>query len=308
MIVVAVPDERTRQALEPAPEGVRVVVWDLYHPPAGAELDEVNVVLVPHYQLDRKPFEQFRHMPALRMIQLPSAGFDHLLRYLPEGVALCNGRGIHSEETAELAVGLLLASCRGIGESAVHTATDHLWAPRLRSSVFRSRVLVVGFGSVGVEIARRLQAFGAHVEAVARHPREQDGVTVHDMDALPRLLPEVDTVVLIVPLDASTRHLVDAQFLSRMKDGALLVNVARGPVVDTEALRAELNSGRLRAALDVTDPEPLPPEHPLWDAPNLIITPHEGGNTTATFVKTVELMREQLRRLSTGESAMNRVI
>lgn len=305
MIVVSVPDEATKAALEPAPDGVRIVVWDFFAAPEGADLDEINFALIPHYQMDTEPFRQFAHMRSLRAVQTPSAGFDHLLKFLPQGVTLCNGRGIHSEETAELAVGLMLASLRGIRESVLNAAGERAWPFQTRRSLFRSRVLIVGFGSIGAEIASRLKAFGAEVEAVARTARVQDGVTVHAFAELPELLPSADVVALILPLDDSTYRLVDADFLARMKDGALLVNVARGRIVDTDALLSELESGRLSAALDVTDPEPLPPEHPLWRAPNVIITPHEGGNTTASHLKTVELMRVQLQRLSDGVELEN---
>lgn len=305
MIVVSVPDEQTKAALGEAPDGVRIVVWNLVSPPVGASLDDIHVVLVPHYQLDRRPFAQFASMRSLRVVQLPSAGFEHAVPFLPAGVALCNGRGVHSEETAELAVGLMLASLRGIAEHAVHAVTDRGWNMATRRSLFRSRVLIVGYGSIGVEIASRVSAFGAEVVAVARTERVEGDVTVHALEQLPALLPTADVVVIIVPLDESTTKLVDAEFLATMKDGALLVNVARGGIVDTEALRLELVSGRLSAALDVTDPEPLPPEHPLWRAPHLIITPHEGGNTTATFLKTVELMQVQVAHLAAGEPLEN---
>lgn len=305
MIVVSVPDEETRAALDPVPGGVRVVVWDLYHDPVGADLDEIAVVLVPHYQLDSAPFRLFADMRSLQAVQLPSAGFEHTLRYLPDGVLLCNGRGVHSEETAELAVGLVLATLRGIGAHAVNTATAHRWEMETRTPLYRNSVLIVGYGSVGAAIAARVRAFGARVEAVARSARVEGDVTVHAMSELPGLLPHFGVVILIVPLDASTRGLVDAEFLARMPDDAVLVNVARGQVVETDALLVELRSGRIKAALDVTDPEPLPPEHPLWTAPNLIITPHEGGNTTATFAKTVELMRAQIGRLAAGAPLEN---
>ncbi len=308
MIVVSVPDEQTRQQLLPAPEGIRIVVWDLYSAPSEGTIDDIAVVLIPHYQLDRAPFAQFATMQNLQMIQLPSSGYEHIVSWLPDGVTLCNGRGIHSEETAELAVGLMLASLRGIAEHAVNAVTDRGWNMRMRRSLFRSRVLIVGYGSVGQEIAHRLQAFGAEVEAVARSPRVVVGVRVHAMDDLPDLLPTADIVTLILPLSASTRSLVDSEFLARMADGALLVNVARGPIVDTSALLAELMSGRLRAALDVTDPEPLPSDHPLWRAPNVIITPHEGGNTTASAFKTIELMAAQIQRLAAGTELENVVV
>ena len=140
---------------------------------------------------------------------------------------------------------------------------------------------------------------------VARTARDTPQGRVHGVDELPALVPDADVVVLTVPLDETTHHLVDAALLARMADGALLVNVARGKVVDTDALLAELRTGRLRAALDVTDPEPLPPDHPLWHAPNVLVTAHQGGNTDATFPRVAALVRRQLETLLAGGEPVN---
>ena len=166
----------------------------------------------------------------------------------------------------------------------------------------------MGFGSIGRAFARRLDGFECEIRAVARTARQVDGIEVKAIDALPALLPAADVVVLIVPLTPETRRLVDAAFLARMHDGALLVNVARGPVVDTEALTAECASGRLRAALDVTDPEPLPPDHRLWRTPGVLISPHVGGNTSAFLPRARRLVAEQLRRYVSGEPLVNEVV
>jgi phosphoglycerate dehydrogenase-like enzyme len=162
-------------------------------------------------------------------------------------------------------------------------------------------VLIVGFGSVGAAVEARLAGFECTVLRVAR--RERDGVA--DMSALPDLLPRADVVVLTVPMTDETAGLVDKAFLASMPDGALLVNVARGPVVVTDALLAELETGRLLAALDVTDPEPLPPGHPLWSAPGLLLSPHVGGNTSAFLPRARRLVAEQVRRCSSGETLLN---
>jgi phosphoglycerate dehydrogenase-like enzyme len=162
-------------------------------------------------------------------------------------------------------------------------------------------VLLVGYGAIGEAIEARLRPFEVEVVRVAR--RGRDGV--HPIAELPRLLPDADVVILIVPLTAETRGLVDADFLARMKDGALLVNVARGPVVDTDALLAALTSGRLSAAVDVTDPEPLPADHPLWDAPNLLVSPHVGGASSAMWPRAHRLVRDQLHRFADGEPLAN---
>jgi phosphoglycerate dehydrogenase-like enzyme len=131
---------------------------------------------------------------------------------------------------------------------------------------------------------------------------------VHPLSDLPRLLPDADVVVLTTPLNKSSHGLVNADFLARMKDGALLVNVARGKVVDTKALLAELETGRITAALDVTDPEPLPPGHPLWHAPGVLISPHTGGATSAFLPRAHRLLVSQLSRWLAGEPLDNEVL
>jgi phosphoglycerate dehydrogenase-like enzyme len=170
-----------------------------------------------------------------------------------------------------------------------------------RPALADSRVLIVGYGAIGEALERRLAGFEVEVTRVARTPREG----VHGYDALPGLLPDADVVVLIVPLTAQTLGMVDASFLARLRDGALLVNVARGGVVDTDALVSELGSGRIAAALDVTDPEPLPPGHPLWSCPNLLLTPHVGGASSAMEPRAHRLVRDQLARFAAGEPLVN---
>ncbi|WNB84778.1 2-hydroxyacid dehydrogenase [Cellulomonas sp. ATA003] len=285
------------------PDGVRLVVWDGRTDLPADVAAEVDVVVVPH-DAGRGVLSRLRDLPQLTAVQIPSAGFEHVLRHLPPDVVLCNGRGVHDDETAELALALVLASLRGL-DDYVRAQDRREWAPRTRPSLADRRAVVVGYGAIGGAVARRLEAFAVDVVRVATTARDDDGVPVHGIDELPDLLPGADVVILTVPLTDSTRGMVDAAFLARMPDGALLVNVARGKVVDTAALLAELTTGRLRAALDVTDPEPLPSEHPLWDAPGLILTPHEGGNTTATPRRMVALIQTQLDRLAAGDEPAN---
>jgi phosphoglycerate dehydrogenase-like enzyme len=299
---VAVPDEETRGALR-VRDGVRLVVWDLASDAAPDVAEAVQVVVVPHY-VPRGSLRRLRGLPRLAVVQIPSAGYEHVLHHLPPGVLLCNGRGVHDAETAELALALTLASLRGL-DDYLRQQDRREWAGRTRPSLADRRALVVGYGAIGAAVARRLEAFEVDVVRVATAAREEDGVHVHGVAELPELLPGADIVLLTVPLTPATTRLVDAAFLARMPDGALLVNVARGKVVDTDALLAELASGRLRAALDVTDPEPLPADHPLWSAPGLILTPHEGGNTTATPSRMVALVQAQLDRLAAGDEPAN---
>ncbi|WP_182111611.1 MULTISPECIES: 2-hydroxyacid dehydrogenase [unclassified Actinotalea] len=304
MLTVTVPstDVRDRLTGGDLPDGVRVLAWDLRAdlPEAG----EVDLVVLPNSSIDDEGFARVRALPKVRVVQLASAGYEHALPQMPPGVLLCNGRGIHDDGTAELALGLVLASQRGI-DDAVRAMGREEWAPRRRSSLADRRVMVVGAGAIGSAVRRRLEAFETDVVMVARSARVDDGVQVHAIADVHDLLPDVDIVVLVTPLTPETEGLVDAEFLARMPDGALLVNVGRGKVVDTDALVAELQRGRLRAALDVTDPEPLPAGHPLWSAPGAIVTPHLGGHTDATTPRLVRLLRRQLVRLTAGDEPEN---
>jgi phosphoglycerate dehydrogenase-like enzyme len=215
-------------------------------------------------------------------------------------VTLCNARGVHDASTAELAVTLMLASLRDVPEF-VRGQDRHEWGGRRAESLADRTVLIVGHGSVGGAVERRLAGFECDVLRVARTPR--DGVSA--ISDVAELLPRADVVVLTVPMTSETVGLVDAAFLAAIKDGALLVNVARGPVVHTDALVAELRAGRLRAALDVTDPEPLPADHELWTLPGVLISPHVGGNSSAFLPRAMALVADQLRRYVSGMPLRN---
>ncbi|MEU6313412.1 2-hydroxyacid dehydrogenase [Streptomyces sp. NPDC047014] len=243
-------------------------------------------------------------MPAVRVVQTLTAGIDHVMGGLGElrpGVRLCNAAGVHTASTAELALTLTLASLRGI-PGMVRGQDREEWRSGFYDALADRTVLIIGYGSIGSAIEDRLVPFECErVLRVARTARTTARGPVHALSELPALLPQADVVILVTPLTEATRGLVDAGFLSRMKDGALLVNVARGPVVDTESLLAEVESGRLRAALDVTDPEPLPAGHPLWHAPNVLITPHVGGSSSAFEPRAKRLLARQLTRFAAGE-------
>ncbi|MFN8194042.1 MAG: 2-hydroxyacid dehydrogenase [Nocardioidaceae bacterium] len=266
-------------------------------PASAAEVE----LLVPAYDWGAD-LEVLGRLPRLRVVQTLTAGIEHIRPFVPPGVTLCSGRGIHDTSTAELALTLMLASLRGIPDF-VRGADAHEWRYGPRPALADRRVVVIGSGAIGGAIRTRLEAFEAEPVMVGRAAR--DGV--HAVGELPELLPDADVVVLVLPLTDDTRHLVDAAFLARMKPGALLVNVARGGVVDTDALLTALREGRVRAALDVTDPEPLPPGHPLWDAPGLLVTPHVGGASSAMWPRAHRLVREQLRRFAAGEPLLNQV-
>jgi phosphoglycerate dehydrogenase-like enzyme len=274
-----------------------LVVWDgePAAPPEGTRF------YVPSYMAGEWAFEAMRLMPDLEVCQLPTAGFEHVLAHLPDGVTLCNAAGVHDASTAELAVGLILARLRRIDDMARAMPAGDFIHDRY-DALADKRVVIVGAGGIGQALARRLEGFECEVILVGRTARE--GVRARaDLDDLVR---QADIVVIAVPLEDSTRGMVDAGFLARMRDGALLVNVARGAIADTDAILAE--AGRLSFALDVTDPEPLPVEHPLWRAPGVLISPHVGGNTTAFLPRIGRLVREQLDRWESGSGLGNVVV
>ncbi|GAA0473495.1 2-hydroxyacid dehydrogenase [Streptomyces sp. NPDC046215] len=250
-------------------------------------------------------------MTGLRVVQTLTAGVDSILPavpLLPPGTRLCNARGLHDTSTAELALALVLAALRDL-PGFVRAQDAGEWRQGFRPALADKSVLILGYGSIGRAIEDRLVPFEvARVVRVARSARESERGPVQPIDALPELLPGADVVILATPLTEATRGLVDAAFLARMQDGALLVNVARGAVVDTGALLAELESGRLRAALDVTDPEPLPSGHPLWTAPHVLITPHVGGPSSAFLPRAKRLVCDQLARFALDAPLQNVVV
>jgi phosphoglycerate dehydrogenase-like enzyme len=282
----------------PLPPGIEADVWD-----GGDELpesaDQVEYVVVP-LGIEPEIIRKIAMLPRLKTIQILSAGAEHVLPYVPAHITLCNARGAHTPATAELAVGMIIASIRNFSHFALAQA-DGRWDAVWSESVASKRVLIVGYGDIGAAVERRLAGWDVIVDRVARHAR--DGV--HPIEELPERLKDADVVVILVPVTDETRHLVNAEFLKNMKDGALLVNVARGAIVDNDALLEELGSGRLKAALDVTEPEPLPAGHPLWQAPGLLLTPHVGGLVRENRARAYQVVTEQLARLAAGEPLQN---
>jgi phosphoglycerate dehydrogenase-like enzyme len=305
MTVVSLPGQDWIDDVGAVP-GLELVPWSMDGPPERG--DEIRLV-VPPYMGAGKRVGSLAHTPGVEVVQLLSAGYDDVLAQLPDGVALANAAGVHDASTAELAVALTLASLRGIPDFVVAQRDGRWLSTGMLPALADRRVLVLGYGSIGRAVTQRLLPFEVEVTAVASRARGGDDLVaaVHGVDELPELLPRHDVVVVIVPLSDATRGLVDAEFLAAMPDGALLVNVARGPVVDTAALLAETSSGRLLAALDVTDPEPLPPDHPLWTSPGVLISPHVGGATSAFRPRAVRLLREQLRAYAAGSPLRNLV-
>ena len=283
---------------------IEFIPWGMEKPLPADLAQQVKVVLVGHYWGGRD-WSLLNQFPNLKVVQLPSAGFEHAAPHVPPGVTLCNGRGVPSTGTAELTLAMVLAAQRGMGAAVDAQRREHWHAPFLTGLADR-RVLVVGAGSVADAIIKRLEPFEVDLTVVARTARtSEDGRRIHGISELPQLLPQAEIVIIAVPHDASTHQLFDHEMLAALPDNALVVNVARGKVVHTDALVAELASGRLRAALDVTDPEPLPPGHPLWRTPNTIIIAHQGSHTDATYPRYANLVRRQLIHLLNDEPLEN---
>jgi phosphoglycerate dehydrogenase-like enzyme len=296
------------QDIDGLPDDFAYLFWDGDEDFPGDPAEAVFYV-VPYasgFTVGPRPLPRMRN---LRVVQTLSAGVDHILPHLgqlPPGTSVCNARGVHEASTAELALTLTLSALRGIPRF-VRGQDNEKWYSGFYPALADRRVLIVGYGSIGAAVEERLIPFECTVDRVARSARQSPRGPVHAMADLPGLLPAADVVVLTTPLTEQTRGLVNAPFLAALKDGALLVNVARGPVVDTKALLAETESGRLTAALDVTDPEPLPAGHPLWHAPGVLISPHVGGSTSAFLPRAKRLVAAQLRRFAAGEPLENTV-
>jgi phosphoglycerate dehydrogenase-like enzyme len=286
-VKVLVADVPHRRELEPLPKRVELVA----EPDAEVEF----VVLGP--ELARGGAALFERLPNLRVVQSISAGVDSLLPLVPKGVVVCGASGAYDIAVAEWIVATLLAlrwrlpGFLELQRRAEWDSNAGNWFTTGPSSVGPvddldgATVLILGHGSIGRALAARLAPFGAHVVGVARHARAD----AEPPEALPRILPEADVVVVLVPLTPETEGMVDAQFLARMKD----------------ALIEALSAGRIRAALDVTDPEPLPPEHPLWHATNVVITPHVAGAVICSRVRAYRIAGEQLRRYVAGDPLLN---
>jgi phosphoglycerate dehydrogenase-like enzyme len=268
--------------------------------PANFPLDSSDLsqidMYVPSYMGGAKALSYAAQMPNLSILQMLNAGYDDALAYVRPGITLCNARGVHDASTAELAVGLAIASRRGFSEFS-DDQRQGVWNHRRFPALSDSKVGIIGFGSIGKEVARKLSGFDVAITAFTQSGRENT-VPISEID---KHLPQLDIVILILPLSDSSRHMFNAERLSKIKDGALIINVARGPIIDTDALIKELESKRIFAAVDVTDPEPLPQGHALWRAPNLIIVPHVGGNSAAFEPRGRALIESQLRLISEGK-------
>jgi phosphoglycerate dehydrogenase-like enzyme len=292
------PDRPEARALD-LPAGVEPAYYDTSVAPAPEQLAGVEIMVLDPPVADGT-VEVLDSGDALKVVQTMSAGVDFLIGQLPAGVTLCDAAGVHDASVAEWVAAMLLGVAKRLPDF-LDSQREGDWHHRELDDVEGTTVLILGHGSIGAAVERRLEPFGVRFLRVAR--RARDGV--HAIDELPDLLGEADAVVVLVPLTEQTRGMLDADALARMKPDALLINAARGPVVETDALVAALQEGRIRAALDVTDPEPLPDGHPLWSAPGLILTPHVAGDVPSFPRRAMELVADQVRRHVAGEPLRN---
>lgn len=301
-VIVAAPTDIVDHLAELGHPWLTAVAWNPREAPTGLVADAH--LWVPPYGVGSSPEAISRSIDGLtrlRVIQLMSAGVDPWYRLVPEGITLCSGRGVHGGSTAELAVALTLALVRELPGYWDHQRRGE-WSRRpTHQSILDRSVLMIGAGDIGQRVAATLSALGAQVTLVGRATRQD----VIGLDEVPSRLPSTDVVVVAVPHTPQTDRLVDAAFLAALPDGAIVVNVARGAVVDTDALLAEVTAGRIRAALDVTDPEPLPAHHPLWTAPGVLITPHVGGGVDGWLGRARRLVADQVVRLHEGRPLRN---
>ena len=300
-VVVSLPDvpERVHIGELPANVDVRLVPPE---PEPAPDLAEVELV-VPYVRIREPLLELLAGPPGrLQVIQTLSAGVDWLVGRVPEHVMVCNARGVYDAPLAEWVVGAILAMERGLVQSRDAQAR-HEWEAIEPPELSGRRVVILGLGSIGTAIADRLRPFGVEITGVGRTAR----VGVRGLAELDEVLRDAEILVNILPLTSDTRGLLDARRLGLLPDGALVVNAGRGRTIVTPALVEELRTGRIRAALDVTDPEPLPPDHALWAMPNVLITPHMAGDSPGSTIRAFELVGDQLRRFAAGEPLINEV-
>ena len=301
-LVITIPDALVRGTLGDVGSDVEIVEWDMSGP---APRQHFDIVIPPYLQ----SWEGLANLEGLdvKLVQCLTLGYDGVTEFLPKNMVFANAASVHETSTAEMTLALILASQRYLPDF-VRAAEAGTWAPSWHPSLADRTVLLVGYGGVGRAIEARLLPFETTIVRLARHERTDERGRVYGLDSLHELLPLSDIVVIAVLLDESTHHLVDAEFLSLMPDGSLFVNIARGGVADTDALLAEARSGRIRLALDVTDPEPLPDGHPLFGLSNVLISPHVAGMTSAALPRIMRLIREQVERLQRGEEPINVVL
>ena len=288
--------------------------WDDLTIPAGwtitnAELETMSAqdlskisIYVSRYMGGTKALAHAEKMPNLKVLQLLMAGYEDALAYMKNGQKLANARGVHDFSTAELAISMMLAHFKNHKEFAENQKNSK-WLHKTTGSLYGKKVAIIGAGSIGSKLAGMLSVFETTTQMYASYARDN----IKAIEDLHKDAATFDCIVVIVPLTDKTRNLIDIKILSAMKTGSLLVNVARGPVVNTDDLFAELSKGRISAALDVTDPEPLPADHPLWKLSNCQIIPHVGGDSEAFEPQARKFLEQQFKDIAEGKPLHNEI-
>jgi phosphoglycerate dehydrogenase-like enzyme len=315
MVKVGVPYWTDESLLAKLPKNADVQVL----PKNPSSIIEIDFWTAPLFLKDAQPVAPY--LRGVKVVQSLQAGVDWLRSLVPQGAILCDAQGAHNVATSEWTVAAILAATKFLpfyldlqragkwisreaaedNYRSIYKTDKHSYPPVLIEELAGKTVMIVGYGSIGRSIEERLTPFAVNFIRVARTAKPG----VESVGSLLDLLSSADVIVLIVPLTRETRHLINEDAIARMKQGALLVNAARGPVVDTDALVKALNEKRIRAALDVTDPEPLPAGHPLWSAPNLLLTPHVGGSSPLYMSRAFDLVAAQVKRFVNGEPLKN---
>lgn len=319
MLRVGYPATVAAEFLSAFPPEVELVAL----PDEPTEITPIDVWIPDPYTL--KALKVWPYLRGVKLVLSMMAGTEWIRPTVGPDVLICSGRGAHSPSTAEWALTAILTMLRHVPfyvgvqqqglwkrrfEMPERYATLNgdprpLYPPVLQEELTGKRVLLIGHGSIGQHIERLLTPFDVELTRVARTARTEP--RVHAISELDALLPHAEIVILILPLTPESKHLIAARQLALMPQGALLINAARGGVVHTDDLVAALHSGRIRAAVDVTDPEPLPEGHPLWSAPNVFITPHVAGSTPQFSRRAMQVAAGELRRYMAGETLQNLV-
>lgn len=301
---ISFPTQELIDAVGPIPENLKAVLWDLENDPE-TPLEDIDIAILP-YMANPQTLKNVRKAPNVKVVQTQTTGFDGMIDLIGDRADINTAAGVHAAATAEMALGLAIASLRGFPQSVRDQQQDR-WNPQQWPGLADRTVGLVGVGGIGEEIRKRLEPFEVNLLRFGSTARTDEHGEIFATSELAARAPEIEVLILIVPLNDSTRHLVDAQLLAKLPDGATVINVARGPVVDTDAIVAEVASGRLNMASDVFDPEPLPAGHPLWQHPNALVIPHNGGNTKAFFPRMVKLLKKQVQAWAAGNDGENLV-
>lgn len=301
---ISFPTQELIDAVGPIPENLKAVLWDLENEPR-TPLGDIEIAVLP-YMASPQRLKNIRQAPNLKIVQTQTTGYDGMVDLIGDRADINTAAGVHAAATAEMAIGLAIASLRGYPQAVRDQQSGH-WNPLQWPGLADRTVALVGVGGIGEEIRKRLEPFEVNLLRFGSTARTDEHGQVFATADLAAHAAEIEVLILIVPLNDSTHHLVDAELLAQLPDGATVVNVARGPVVQTEAIVAEVASGRLNMASDVFDPEPLPADHPLWQHPNALVIPHNGGNTKAFFPRMVKLLKKQVQSWAAGHDGENLV-